>query len=158
MSASPIGVTWKLIPFENLTVNELYEIVQLRQEVFVVEQACPYLDADGEDHRAIHLLGYIEDTFALYTRLFYDPTTEEASIGRVIVKSLYRGNKLGYVLMKESEQRIIERFNPRVISLGAQAHLEHFYGVLGYIRCGENYDEDGIPHLPMHKFIPNFPS
>lgn len=156
MSASPIGITWKLIPFEKLTINELYDIMQLRQEVFVVEQACPYLDADGEDQRAIHLLGYIGGNLALYTRLFYESTTEEASIGRVIVKSLYRGNKLGYVLMQESENRILELFNPKIISLGAQAHLEHFYGVLGYKRCGENYDEDGIPHLPMHKFIPYF--
>ena len=156
MSALPFQIVWKLTPFDGLTVNELYDLLRLRQEVFIVEQCCPYLDADGEDERAIHLLGYIDGILGLYTRLFYTPNTAEAIIGRVIVKAPYRGRKLGYVLMEESEKQITELYKPTAISLGAQAHLEGFYGSLDYQRCGENYDEDGIPHIPMRKIIPSF--
>ena len=154
MSIESTPIEWRLRSFTELSVTELYSILQLRQEVFVVEQTCAYLDADGEDSQAHHLMGFIDKQLALYTRLFYDPNSTTSIIGRVIVKQTHRKLGLGYRLMTESERRCQQLYTPNRITLGAQAHLESFYSRLGYTVYGEEYDEDGIPHLPMHKFIP----
>ena len=154
MSIESTQIEWRLRSFTELSVRELYAILQLRQEVFVVEQACAYLDADGEDSQAHHLMGFIDKHLALYTRLFYDPNSTTSIIGRVIVKQTYRKLGLGYQLMTESEHTCQQLYTPNRITLGAQAHLESFYSRLGYTVYGEEYDEDGIPHLPMHKIIP----
>ena len=154
MSIQPNHIEWKCHRFTDLSLTDLYALLQLRQEVFVVEQQCPYLDADGQDHEAHHHMGFIQGKLALYTRLFYINHKREGIIGRVIVKNTYRGLGLGYKLMQESERQCIQLHSPRLITLGAQAHLQSFYSQLGYTVYGEEYDEDGIPHLPMRKFIP----
>lgn len=148
-------IEWRLHSFTDLSVTELYALLQLRQEVFVVEQECPYLDADGQDHEAHHLMGFIDNQLALYTRLFFDIDNDTSIIGRVIVKSTHRKKGLGYILMQESELQCKHLHSSKRITLGAQAHLEGFYTTLGYSVYGDEYDEDGIPHLPMAKFIPS---
>ena len=154
MSIQQKQIEWRCHQFTELSVSELYAILQLRQEVFVVEQQCPYLDADGQDKDAYHLMGFINNQLSLYTRLFYLEHKREGIIGRVIVKETHRGLGLGYKLMEESEKWCLEVHSPTQITLGAQAHLQSFYNQLGYIVYGNEYDEDGIPHLPMRKFIP----
>ena len=152
MSIQHKPIEWRCHPFTDLSVTDLYAILQLRQEVFVVEQECPYLDADGQDADAHHLMGFINNHLALYTRLFYLSDKREGIIGRVIVKEAYRGLGLGYELMEESERWCLQMHSPTKITLGAQAHLQSFYNRLGYLVYGDEYDEDGIPHLPMRKF------
>ncbi len=145
-------INWKNYQFENLSNTILYEILKLRQEVFIVEQKCFYLDCDGLDHLAIHLCGFEKDSNKLiaYARIFPPGVLEEqnaAVIGRVIIALEARGKGLGYELMERAEKLCIA---PEYY-LGAQAHLEHFYKNAGYKRAGNNYDDAGIPHLPMKK-------
>ena len=140
--------------YAELSKDELFAILRARVEVFVVEQTCPYMDIDGQDDSAHHIIGYIDDRLGLYTRIFFRPEQHECSIGRVIVHSRHRGCGLGRVLMEHSEQTCLDIHNPTSIYLGAQAHLKDFYGSLGYRVTGPEYDEDGIPHLPMRKIIP----
>ncbi|MEO8705020.1 MAG: GNAT family N-acetyltransferase [Kofleriaceae bacterium] len=129
--------------FDELTVHELYAITVLRERVFVVEQACAYLDADGYDQRSRHLWG---GDFQAYLRIVPAGLKfPELSIGRVIVAPEARGSGLGYELM----QRGIAACGGVAIRLGAQAHLEKFYGSLGFSRASDVYDEDGIPHVEM---------
>ena len=100
-------------------------------------------------------MGFINDQLALYTRILFG-SKARGDHRRVIVREKYRGMGLGYKLMKESERRCIQMYSPVQITLGAQAHLQSFYNHLGYIVYGDEYDEDGIPHLPMHYSIKFF--
>jgi len=128
-------------------VRELYAITTLRERVFVVEQSCVYLDADGVDPQCRHL--WAEDaTRAIHAYCRLVPAGvkyAEASIGRVITAPEARGSGLG----KELMQRALAALGTVPIKLGAQAHLEKFYGDLGFVRTSEPYDEDGIPHIEM---------
>jgi len=148
MLESPIQ--WTCSHFESLSVFTLYDILKLRQEIFVVEQECAYLDADGNDEVALHLFGKTHDELCAYARIFPPTEKKGAIIGRVIVHSSYRGKGLGYTLMKQAHSFIKSTFpqNPH-ITLGAQSHLRHFYGSLGYVQSGPEYLEDDIPHIPM---------
>ena len=140
--------TWK--PFAELDLHELYDLLALRQEVFVVEQDCPYKDADGLDHQAFHLLGYDEVGLIAYLRAFAPGVQRaDAVIGRVITSPRARGTGLGRPLMREGERCVRQLFPTATIHLSAQAHLEGFYSSLGYVVTGPGYLEDGIPHLPM---------
>ena len=141
---------WRWKDWRGLTKEELYELLALRQEVFVVEQDCPYLDADGLDQKAHHLLGYQEERLVAYARAFPPEVIyAEAAIGRVITSAAIRGTGQGRPLMKTAMERVYEAYGACAIKLSAQAHLEAYYGDLGFAVCGEGYDEDGIPHLPM---------
>ena len=146
---------WDWKNWTDISRDELYEILQLRQAVFVVEQDCPYLDADGQDQHAAHVLGWSTDNVLIaYSRVFLpQPSSHTAIIGRVIIHPNHRGLRLGYDLMRQSEA--LARHNSRIqiasFTLSAQAHLRDFYGHLGYTVSGPGYDEDGIPHLPMQK-------
>lgn len=148
--------TWTWSAWSELDRDTLYAVLRLRQEVFVVEQTCAYLDADGLDPEAWHLLGRGEDGgLVAYLRAFGPGVRgPDAVIGRVIVAAAGRGTGLGRALMREGERRLAATFGPGPIALGAQAHLERFYGSLGYAACGPGYDEDGIPHLPMRRSGP----
>lgn len=140
----------RLRTFEQLTTEELYQLLKLRSEVFVVEQDCVYLDPDGKDYKALHLLGYEGEQLAACTRLFAPGDYfAEASIGRVAVSGQHRGKGLGREIMKASLLAVEERFGPVDIALSAQAYLLRFYQELGFAAEGPEYLEDGIPHICM---------
>ena len=138
--------------FEALSITELYNLLQLRSDVFVVEQDCVYQDMDGNDKNALHVLGFKDDTIVAYTRIFKpgDYFTE-ASIGRVVVNKKYRAFKYGYAIMKASISGVETHFNTRVIKISAQEHLKQFYSNLGFKQKGDSYLEDGIPHIAMYR-------
>ena len=136
--------------FQELTTSELYAILQLRSEVFVVEQDCVYQDVDNKDQRALHLFFSKEEKIIAYTRLFSPGNYfDEASIGRVVVQEKYRNDKLGHLLMKASIETIKEQFNTSEITISAQVYLKKFYETHSFKQVGEEYLEDGIPHIRM---------
>jgi ElaA protein len=144
---------WVLRDFEALTGAEVYAILRLRQEVFVVEQACAYLDADGLDAKAAHLFAVDDAGEAVACARIFAPGVkhEAAVIGRVVTSGSVRRTGIGRELMRRSIAAIEERHGKVPIWLGAQKYLERFYGSFGFVRDGEDYDEDGIPHLPMRR-------
>lgn len=147
-------LTFKTTAFKDLSLSELYDIMVLRQAVFVVEQNCSYLDADGKDAEALHLRAYHEEGELLaYARIFDRGIAyaDYASIGRVIVAQKARGTGLGYRLMEEAAKQLYRHYGLQPIKISAQAHLQTFYGLLGYQGVGEGYLEDGIPHRAMIK-------
>lgn len=138
--------------FQDLTINELYELLQLRSEVFVVEQDCVYQDIDGKDQKALHVLGYHDANLVAYTRIFKKGDyLEEASIGRVVVSAEARKHNFGKEIMNSSIEAVSIYFNTSIIVLSAQTYLKRFYNNLGFIEVGEEYLEDGIPHIKMRK-------
>lgn len=142
----------KVKNFSELTLNELYQILQLRAEVFVVEQDCVYQDIDGKDQKALHVIGLKDGRLVAYTRCFDKGYYfEQASIGRVIVKEDQRKFGYGHEIMKASIREIKSRFNTSKIKLSAQQYLIKFYESHGFVQTGEGYLEDGIPHIAMVK-------
>ena len=138
--------------FSELSVSELYQILQLRSEVFVVEQDCVYQDIDFKDQKALHVLGFKNDTIIAYTRIFKPGYYfENASIGRVVVKESERKFGYGHELMKVSIKAIETEFKVTEITISAQLYLKKFYESHGFIQIGETYLEDGIPHIRMDK-------
>lgn len=138
--------------FEELTLEELYGILQLRSEVFVVEQDCVYQDIDGKDQKALHALGIKNKEVVAYTRIFQPGAYfEQASIGRVVVKESERTYGYGYEIMMASIKAIHDHLNETTIKLSAQTYLKKFYNSLGFKEVGEEYLEDGIPHIGMLK-------
>lgn len=138
--------------FDELSLQELYDILQLRSEVFVVEQDCVYQDIDGKDKGALHVLGKEGAKLVAYTRCFKPGDYfEEAAIGRVIVKEEYRKFGFGHKIMEASVKEIEQRYNTKTIKLSAQQYLTAFYESHGFIQTGEGYLEDGIPHIAMIK-------
>lgn len=144
-----MALRWHDRAFTELTIDELYAITALRQRVFIVEQNCPYLDADGVDPGSRHLWASDEDgVLHAYCRIVPAGVKfVEISIGRVITAPEARGTGLGKELMR----RAIAACGADPIRIGAQAHLERFYGELGFVRASEPYDEDGIPHIEMRR-------
>ena len=136
--------------FTELSLQELYRILQLRSEVFVVEQDCVYQDIDGKDESALHVLGFKDEKIIAYTRIFKPGDYfKQASIGRVVVAKNERAFKYGYDIMKVSIEAIETYFKEEKIKISAQAHLKSFYNNCGFIEVGEVYKEDGIPHVAM---------
>ncbi len=144
------GVVWEFKTFEALGKAELYAVLQLRAEVFVVEQACVFQDMDGSDDRAMHLLGLQNGALVAYARCFAPGVKfAEASIGRVLSRGSIRGTGIGHVLMREAVARLQQHWGAQSIRIGAQAHLRHFYAQHGFVDTGMPYVEDGIDHLEM---------
>lgn len=142
---------FKIKRFNELSLSELYESLQLRSEVFVVEQNCVYQDVDGKDTKAIHVLGLFDTTVVAYARLFAPGDYfENASIGRVVISEKYRDRKWGHDLIKESLQAIKTHYNAKGVTISAQLYLKKFYESHGFIQQGEGYLEDGIPHIEMN--------
>lgn len=142
----------KVKKFKDLTTQEVYDILQLRSEVFVVEQDCVYQDIDGKDQKALHVIGYKNNRVVAYTRIFKPGDYFNlASIGRVVVSQKERDNKYGYFIMKASINAVEELFKVSTIKISAQCYLKHFYGNLEFKQIGEEYLEDGIPHIAMIK-------
>ena len=138
--------------FSELTTNELYEILQLRSEVFVVEQDCVYQDIDFKDQKALHVIGIKKNKIVAYTRVFKSGDYfEKPSIGRVVVTEKERINKYGFQIMKASIKAIDTFFNEKEIKISAQKYLKKFYESLDFEMIGEEYLEDGIPHIGMIK-------
>lgn len=136
--------------FGELQVEELYKLLQLRSDIFVVEQDCIFLDPDDRDQEALHVLGWEGTELVGYARIFGPGDYfEQASIGRVAVKKTFRGRGLGIQVMQASINAVKERFGREEITLSAQKYLETFYRDLGFKREGEDYLEDGIPHVRM---------
>ncbi len=147
-----MGIQWKIKSFENLSVNELYDILRLRSEIFVVEQNCVYLDLDGKDKVALHLFGEFEGKIVAYSRLFKAGISfDNASIGRVVVDAKYRDQKWGHDLMREAIAAIKTHFGESKITIGAQLYLKKFYESHGFVQTSEMYLEDDIPHIEMKK-------
>ena len=138
--------------FEELSLQELYQLLQLRSEVFVVEQDCVYQDIDGKDAKALHVLGSVNEEVVAYTRIFPPGFYfEQAAIGRVVVNMKQRKNGLGHDILKASIEAIGEHYNTETIKLSAQTYLTKFYESHGFRQTGEGYLEDGIPHIAMLK-------
>jgi len=136
--------------FQELELQELYEVLQLRSEIFVVEQDCVYQDMDHKDQLAFHIMGYKEGKIVAYTRIFKPGDYfKEASIGRVLVRKSERQYGYGLEIMKASINTIHKKFGPTAIYISAQKYLTKFYISLGFKVVGEAYLEDGIPHVGM---------
>jgi ElaA protein len=136
--------------FKELNNSELYEIISLRERVFVVEQNCPYLDCDGKDLNSLHLGIYENEILQAYARLVPPNETYNTwSIGRVVVAPEFRGLGLGKVLMEEAIEHLIRIIGVEKITISAQEYLLRFYNELGFHQVGEGYLEDDIPHVKM---------
>ena len=143
-------IQWTVKKFNELTPHEVYAALQLRNEVFVVEQNCVFQDADDKDQDSFHLLGYHSDKLVAYTRLVPPGVIyEEPSIGRVVTSPSVRGTGSGKELMKESIKRCYELFDVKPIKIGAQLYLKKFYEGFDFHQVSEPYLEDGIPHIYM---------
>lgn len=138
--------------FQELSNLELYQILQLRTEVFVVEQQCVYQDMDGKDMKALHVIGKNDNDIIAYTRIFKPGDyMDHASIGRVVVKKPMREGGYGKVIMLASIKTIEDKLKETTIHLSAQTYLQKFYEELGFRAVGETYLEDDIPHILMIK-------
>lgn len=138
--------------FNELSLQELYDILQLRSEVFVVEQDCVYQDIDGKDAEALHVIGKKDNEIIAYTRCFRPGYYfKEAAIGRVVVKKSQRKFGYGHDIMNASDKAIMDNYGTSTIKLSAQQYLTDFYNSHGYVITGDGYLEDGIPHIAMIK-------
>ncbi len=137
-------------PFTELNTTELYNILKLRSEVFVVEQDCVYQDLDGKDQKALHVIGTKNNKVVAYSRIFKSGDYfNVASIGRVVVAQDERRYGYGKVIMEASIQVVKQRLGETNIKISAQTYLKNFYNSLGFKEIGDGYLEDGIPHIAM---------
>ncbi len=150
MSSLP-GVTWHWYPFHELNNSQLYSLLKLRQDVFIIEQDCIYPDIDDLDQHCIHLLGNEGDSLIACLRLIPAEFSHSGntSLGRIITIAQKRGIGLGNLLMNETMAYLAEHFSGKKIQLSAQHHLQSYYHKYGFEHFGEPYDEDGIPHIAM---------
>lgn len=150
MTAKIPSLSWTCKPFQQLSAADLYAILRLRAEVFVVEQTCPYQDLDNNDQQALHLCGFDGEELACYVRLLPPGLKYTgASIGRVVTAMTVRGTGLGRELMLEALRNCQQRWPAVEITISAQHHLEKFYASLGFETVSEPYMEDDIPHVEM---------
>ncbi|ALM49247.1 GNAT family acetyltransferase [Flavobacterium psychrophilum] len=143
---------FKIKRFNELSLTELYKTLQLRSEVFVVEQDCVYQDIDGKDEKALHVLGVYDGEIAAYSRLFAPGDYfDNASIGRVVIGEKFRDRKWGHDLIAAGIVAIAENYKTSAITISAQLYLKKFYETHGFVQDGEQYLEDGIPHIRMNR-------
>jgi len=136
--------------YEELTVDELYDILKARVDVFVVEQKCPYAEIDGKDKKSLHLICSVDGKIAGYMRIVEKGVSyEEVSIGRVITTKEYRGKGIATRLMNFALDYIRTTLGENAIRIGAQEYLFNFYSSFGFKKIGNTYDEDGISHIEM---------
>lgn len=150
MANKDAEIRWESLSFEALDTAQLYAILQLRQDVFVVEQNCVYQDLDGLDQQSLHLCAWEGDTLLGYLRCL-PPGLDypEAAIGRIVISPAARGRSLGRELVQRGIDATLAAWPDGGITIGAQAHLERFYEELGFETISEPYDEDGILHIKM---------
>lgn len=143
-------IVFKTFSFTELSLDQLYEILALRSEVFIVEQDCPYQDLDGKDQRSEHLCAYEGERLVAYARLVRPGVSyEEPSIGRVITSEKIRSKGVGKELMQQAIDEMQRLYPNQDIRISAQSYLEAFYSGLGFHNTGKFYLEDGIPHQEM---------
>jgi ElaA protein len=156
-SPKPTAIRWQHVAFDALSPRQLYAALQLRTEVFVMEQNCTFQDMDGCDAQAMHVLGWSAPeqgdsalVLAAYARCFPAGVKfAQASIGRVVTRASLRGTGAGAMLVQQALACVQQHWGVQPIRIGAQAHLEKFYGKLGFITASEPYMEDGILHIEM---------
>ena len=149
-------IDWQDLHHSDLSVSQLYALLQLRCAVFVVEQNCPYQDIDGDDLEGDnrHILGWHNGTLVAYARILKsDDELQPVVIGRLIVSETLRGEKICQQLMSKALESCTRRWPEKPIYLGAQAHLQNFYGQFGFIPVTDIYEEDGIPHIGMAREV-----
>jgi len=152
---SELMIRWKLKKFDDLTPHELYAILQLRNEVFVVEQNCVFQDADNKDQLSYHLMGWSGEKLVAYSRIIPAGIAYEfVSIGRVVTSPEKRRNGTGKELMNEALKAAIKLFGNVSIKLGAQLYLKNFYESFGFVQSSDIYMEDGMPHIQMMRAVP----
>jgi len=145
-------INWKIKRFNELSISELYEILQLRSKVFVVEQNCVYQDIDGKDPKALHLLGEFDGKIVAYARMFKSGDYfDNASIGRVVIDPDYRDRKWGFEMMQQAILGVETFLGETKITISAQLYLQRFYEKLGFVQTSETYLEDDIPHIEMKR-------
>jgi len=145
-----MSIKWVTKKFEALSVVELYQILRLRSEIFVVEQNCVYQDLDNKDQKALHLFGEYDGKIIAYSRLFKAGDYFDcSSIGRVVVAANYRDKKFGHELIIQGIAEIRNHFNEQNITISAQLYLKKFYETHGFIQTSKMYLEDDIPHIEM---------
>ena len=148
-------IEWTLTAFNAMSVQALYDVMQLRSEVFVVEQHCVFQEVDGADPLAMHLLGRLNGQLVAYARCFPAGVKfSEASMGRVVTRRQSRGSGLGDLLIRQTLSSVSSLWGTQAIRIGAQAHLSRFYSRHGFVDVGVSYIEDGINHLEM-LWLPN---
>lgn len=145
-------ITWQQLTFEQLSTTQLYQLLKLRVDVFVVEQTCPYPELDDKDHQrgVHHLLGYRDDQLVACARLLPPGISyPSASIGRVATKESERGSGLGHLLLQQALSSCQQLWPEQSIEIGAQEHLAKFYEKHGFVQTSPMYLEDDIPHIDM---------
>lgn len=142
-------MSWELKKFDDLANEELHDIFRLRVDIFIVEQNCPYPEVDGKDPKSLHLMYKENGEIVAYARILPPGVSyDEASIGRVVVAESHRGSGLGYVLLEQAVKATLAEYN-QPVKIGAQAHLEKYYGFAGFVKASDVYLEDDIPHIDM---------
>lgn len=146
------AIRWEVSGFEGLDTATLYDILNLRCKVFVVEQNAPYLDMDYKDQAATHLCGYINGSLVAYSRLFRPGDYfDKACIGRVVVDPRYRRSGYGHQLIDKAIEQVETLLGESEIIISAQLYLQAFYEYHGFVKISDEYLEDGIPHIRMKK-------
>ena len=147
-----MNTDWTFKPFDQLSPAEVYDILRLRSEVFVVEQNCVFLDMDNKDQSSIHIMGRQEGKLLAYARILPPGLSyRESSIGRIVVSPSARGTGFGRPLLETTIGKLYELHGNIDIKIGAQFYLKNFYTSLGFVQSGEIYIEDGIQHIEMIK-------
>lgn len=146
------SVKWQIKRFNELSLEQLYQIMALRNQVFVVEQNCPYQDLDNKDQVALHVCGFYNEKLVAYARLFDAGIYfKDPAIGRVIVSMEARKFKIGHDLMRNSIAAVAKYYSRDSITISAQVYLTKFYQQHGFLQVGDEYLEDGIPHIEMQR-------
>lgn len=147
-------ISWKCKFFDELSPQELYAILKLRNEVFVVEQNCVFQDADDKDQKCYHLMGTVANDLTAYARLVPAGVSyDHISIGRIVTSPKYRRIGAGKALMREAIKQCNLLYGEQTIKIGAQYYLKNFYGEFGFKQTSDLYDEDGIPHIEMVRTV-----
>ncbi len=147
-------IEWRFLTFDALSTAGLYAVLQLRSAVFVVEQACVFQDMDGADESAMHLLGMLGGQLVAYARcLPAGVKFPEASMGRIVTRDSVRGTGAGHALVEKAKACLTQQWGAQAIRIGAQARLELFYRQHGFVKTGDLYIEDGIPHVEMLRSV-----
>ncbi len=148
-------MNWHLKTFDQLTNLELYQIIKLRVDIFVVEQDCPYSDLDNKDlaEGALHLFAEQDGQVVCYTRILPPGVSypNMPSLGRVVTHASVRGSGVGHEMLERCVAELDQRWPNKVCHISAQAHLQHYYARQGFVAVGEGYLEDNIPHIGMER-------